>query len=98
MKQMSSGLVDREERKHSLISKDTTFPCWISIQHSCSRGVVSLSTKGRAGLATGPPGILTALPQGHNPPVGNQKSLAPSWRLWGKLGAASEVSEGKCPP
>lgn len=36
MKQMSSELVDREERKHSLISKDTTSPCWISIQHSSS--------------------------------------------------------------
>lgn len=32
MKQMSSELVDREARKHSFISKDTTLCCQISIQ------------------------------------------------------------------
>lgn len=46
MKQMSSELVDREARKHSLVSKYTTLPCWISIQHSSSATASSAAAGG----------------------------------------------------
>lgn len=37
---------------------------------------MSVGSKVRGGLGRGAPGTLTPVPQGQNPPTGNQKSLA----------------------
>lgn len=98
MKQMSSELVDREERKHSLISKYTTSPCWISIQLISSARAPSAAApgewchsaqgEGRAGHSgtRNPHSCATGAESTHGQP----KIPGIQLEMWGKLGAASE--------
>lgn len=106
MKQMSSELVDREARKQALYQSTRHYPAGLAsstaplpelpVQLQEGSGVSQQQGEGRAGQrgTRNPHSCAT----GSESTYGQPKITGISWRPWGTLGAASELSEDKRPP